>query len=287
MTDTNRGQTNRLLGYPEDARLLIVNADDFGMCHSNIAATMRAIREGIVTSTTLMTPCPWAPLAMTLLKANPDIPFGVHLTIVSEHDAYRWGPVASKDRVPSLLDEAGYFFRNSCRDDLLAQAKLDEIEIEYRAQIATVLGAGLAPTHLDWHCLADGGRDDIFDLTFALAKEFGLAVRVHFPRSRDACQAAGKPPNDYGTLDSYSLPTAGKDEQYAALLRTLPAGLSEWAVHPGLGDGEAQAMEPDGWPVRKADFDFVISPEARRLIAEESITLLDYRPLQTLWRASA
>ena len=170
---------NMLLGYPPEARLLIVNADDFGMCHANTAATLRALDEGVVTSTSLMTPCPWAPYAMRVLKEHPRIKFGVHLTIVSEHQAYRWGSVTSRDKAPSLIDETGHFYSDDRRDELLGRAKIDEVEAEFRAQIEVVLNQGLTPTHLDWHCLADGGRDDIFELTFQLAREFGLALRVH------------------------------------------------------------------------------------------------------------
>lgn len=276
-------QTTELLGYPDDARLLIVNADDFGMCHANNEATLRALRDGIVSSTTLMTPCPWAPHAMRALAAQPEIPFGVHLTIIAEHADYRWGPLASKDRVPSLVDEAGYSYLNDRSAELLARAELGEVETEFRAQIAAVLGAGLAPTHLDWHCLADGGRADIFELTFKLAREYGLALRVHSRSSAEQCRREGLPTSDHGVLDSYGLETDDKSERYAALLRALPAGLSEWAVHPGLGNAEAQAMEPIGWQVRKADFDFVVSPRAREIIDEEGIVLVDYRALQGAW----
>ncbi len=274
---------NALLGYPEDARLLIVNADDFGMCHANNAATLLALRDGIVTSTTLMAPCPWAPQAMRLLSEHQDIPFGVHLTLVSEHVDYRWGPLASRDQVPSLLDASGCFYRNDQREEILDRAELDEVETEFRAQIAAVLGAGLAPTHLDWHCLADGGREDIFALTFQLAQEFGLALRVHAPSSAETCRRAGLPVGDHGVLDSYSIATTDKPARYLELLRALPAGLSEWAIHPSLGNEEARAMEPVGWEVRKADFDFALSQEARDTIEAEGIVLLDFRALQPAW----
>jgi predicted glycoside hydrolase/deacetylase ChbG (UPF0249 family) len=283
MTLLNERQTNRLLGYPDDARLLIVNADDFGMCHANNAATLRALSEGIVTSTTSMMPCPWAPHAMQLLKEHPEFPFGVHLTLVAEHSTYRWGPLSSKDKVSSLIDETGYFYTNDRSPELLAQAKLDEIETEYRAQITAVLNAQLTPTHLDWHCLYDGGRADIFELTVALAKEFGLALRVQDPSSAATLQRDGLPTSDHGVLDSYSLDTAGKAAKYVELLRALPAGLSEWAIHPSLGDAEAQAMEPESWQVRKADFDFLTSTQARAVVDEEGIVLIDYRALQEIW----
>jgi chitin disaccharide deacetylase len=276
-------KANALLGYPDDARLLIVNADDFGMCHANNEATLRAFKDGIVTSTTLMTPCPWAPHAMQLLREHHEMPFGVHLTLISEHLGYRWGPLAPKDRVPSLLDEGGYFYTNDRRSELLAQAKLDEIEQEFRTQIRTVLNARLTPTHLDFHCLGDGGREDIFDLTLELAKEFGLALRVSDRSSAERCRAEGLPVSDHGVLDSYGLGWDDKSAKYVALLRALPTGLNEWAIHPSLGDAEAQAMEPTSWRVRKADFDFLVSREAHDIVNEQGITLLDFRALQKIW----
>ena len=77
--------------------------------------------------------------------------------------------------------------------------------------------------------------------------------------------------------------TVGKSARYAQMLRDLPVGLSEWAVHPGLGTVESQAID-DGWPVRRADFDFLMSSEARELIRQEGIIVLSYKPLQEVWR---
>ena len=275
--------SNSLLGYPDDARLLIINADDFGMCHSVVEAILGGLKEGVVTSTTLMTTCPWAPYAIQLLRENPDISFGVHLTLVSDFGIYRWGPIACQERVSSIVDESGFFFRYERIPELLAQAKLDELEIEFRAQIDRVLVAGLKPTHLDWHCIADGGREDIFDLAFRLAREYGLAMRVHGRSRAGQLRLQKLPANDHDLLDSYGLPTEGKSALYAQLLRDLPVGLTEWAVHPSLGNAESQALEPDGWEIRRADFDFVTSPEARELIKAEGIVLLDYRALQKRW----
>jgi predicted glycoside hydrolase/deacetylase ChbG (UPF0249 family) len=77
-------RANALLGYPADARLLIVNADDFGVSHAVNAAILRTLTEGIVRSAPLMAPCPWARHAMRLVRDHPDIACGVHLTVVSE-----------------------------------------------------------------------------------------------------------------------------------------------------------------------------------------------------------
>ena len=105
----NQIRANRILGYPQDARLLIVNADDFGMCHTQNVGTFRAIREGLVRSCSLMAPAPWGLHGAQLLRENPDVPFGVHLTLVSEFRTYRWGPLLPSGEVGSLVDESGYF----------------------------------------------------------------------------------------------------------------------------------------------------------------------------------
>ncbi len=283
MTSSNERQTNRLLGHPDDARLLIINADDFGMCHAINEAILRTLKEGVVSSTSLMAPCPWAPHAMRLLQEHPDIPFGIHLTAVGDTANYRWGPLTSKGAVPSLVDEAGYFYDFDRHPEFLVRARLDEVEAEFRAQIEAVLSARLRPTHLDWHSLADGGRADIFDMTLGLAQEYGLALRVHDRAKAERLQRDGRPANDHEVLDSYHLNAVDKSARYAQLARELPAGLSEWAVHPSLGNAESQALEPDSWQVRKKDFDFLISQEARDILEAEGIVLLDYRALQQVW----
>jgi len=119
---------------------------------------------------------------------------------------------------------------------------------------------------------------------FGLAKEYGLALRVRKRPLIDNVQRQGLATNDYDFLDSYRLDTTTKPAQFAQLLRDLPAGLSEWALHPGLGTPELQTIEPEGWSVRQADFDFAISTEARAIIEQEGIILLSYQPLQAVWQ---
>ena len=279
-------QTNRLLGYPDDARLLILNADDFGMYRAITEGILQSIREGVVCSTSLMTPCPGAAQAISLLAQNPDIPFGVHLSIIRDLRDYWWKPLTPAEEIPSLVDETGNFYHVDRMDDLLAQAQTDDLEREFRAQIETVLDAGLKPTHLDWHCLPNGGRADIFDLSFRLAREYGLAMRAYDPPFTDQLHDQKLPSDDYPVLDSFTLEIEGKSAQYAQLLRDLPAGLNEWAVHPSVGDAESQAID-DGWRVRRTDFEFLISPEAREVIRQEGIILLSYKPLQDVWQGKS
>ena len=283
MNTLNKSQTNQLLGYSSDARLLIINADDFGMCNSVNEAIIRVLKEGVVRSSSLMIPCPWALHAIHFLRDHPEIPFGVHLTVISDPVDYRWGPLTSSEKVPSLVDRAGYFYNFEAMPAFLAQVKMDQLEIEFQAQIEAVLATGLRPTHLDWHALRIAGRTDIFDLMIRLAKEYGLALRVMGRALIEKLQSQGLPTNDNDFLDSYLVDPVHKTDRYAQLLRKLPAGLSEWAVHPGLDNTELLALEPAGNHERQTDFDFWTSQQAKDIVREEGIILLDYRALQTIW----
>jgi predicted glycoside hydrolase/deacetylase ChbG (UPF0249 family) len=123
-------------------------------------------------------------------------------------------------------------------------------------------------------------------MTLGLAKEYGLALRVADPPLALALQGRGLPTADYNLMDSFRLDTVDKTAAYARLLHELPAGLSEWAVHPGLGNAELKALGV-GWEVRQTDLEFLVSPAARQIVAAEGIVLLDYRPLQALWRQAS
>jgi predicted glycoside hydrolase/deacetylase ChbG (UPF0249 family) len=268
--------------------VLIINCDDFGMHDAVNAAVVESIENGVASSCSLMVPCPGGADAMRLLRERPHIPFGVHLSIVRDKPEYRWGPAAAKADVPSLIDpetDELYLDTGAPRAAFLAAAKLSDVEHELRAQIDAVVDAGLAPTHLDWHCGIESGRADILDLGMALADEYGLAARVSLGDGRRKAREQAKPVLDHAVLDSFSIDVQDKGATYERMLRDLPPGLTEWAVHPAHGTEAWQAIEPTGWPVRQSDHAFLTSPHARDILDQEGITVIDYRPLQQAWNA--
>jgi predicted glycoside hydrolase/deacetylase ChbG (UPF0249 family) len=264
------------LGFSPDARVLIVNCDDFGMSRSINAGVVRAIEGGIASSCSLMVPCDAAAEAMQILGERPDIRFGVHLTLVRDSVDQRWSPVCSAEEVSSLLDGSGVLPLARDVPALLARARLEEIEREFRAQIEVVLRAGLEPTHLDWHCLADGGRGDVMALTLGLALEYGLAMRAWGDPAREALRRRGLAAVDHDFLDSFSLELDGKFDRYQQLLRAVPAGLTEWAVHPAACEA--------GAGVRSSDFEFLVSAQAADTIRSAQIHVISYQPLRESWR---
>ena len=287
-------QANDLLGYPADARLLIVNADDFGMCHGQNLGAIRSITEGLVSSCSLMASTPWFLHAAEFLRTHPEVPFAVHLTVVSEYRHYRWGPLAAPEDVPSLLDKSGYFFGDDQFDRILETADIHELETEFRAQIKAVKALGLQPSHLDTHYGPHEFRQDIFDLVFRLAREYGLAMRAGSPHLVRSLLAQGLPVAEHGVLDSGRIPPEQKAEVLATRLRELPAGLSEWALHPGIATEELRTVMADprmpgvtGTPEgRQSDFDVAVSEEMARIVNEEGIQIIGYRELQRVWQAA-
>src|SRR5690606_16295123 len=137
------------LGYPKNAKLLIIHADDLGVAHSENAASFTVLEKGAVNSASILVPCPWFPEAAAYAKDHPTADIGVHLAITSEWKLLKWGPVAPVTKVPSLVDKYGFFYADT--PGAIAHAKPDEVETELRAQIDRALAFGVDVTHLDSH----------------------------------------------------------------------------------------------------------------------------------------
>ncbi len=138
--------TQERLGYSSNARLLVIHADDFGETHAANRAISEALEKGWVTSASVMVPCPWFPEVVRFAKEHPDMDLGVHLTLTSEWEDLRWGPVAPKDKVPSLLDADGYLPLTAAA--VTRNAAPGNVEIELRTQIerAQKMGVSMRPT---------------------------------------------------------------------------------------------------------------------------------------------
>ena len=284
--------TNEVLGYPRDARLLIINCDDFGMCFSQNIGTIQSIETGIASSCSLMMLPAWGMHAAQYLHEHDEVAFAVHLTALSEYKYYRWGPLMPVDEVPTLVNKDGSFLSDDQFDEIIRRADCSELEREFRSQIEAVLGYGLHPTHLDSHYGVHTSRTDIFELTVRLAHEYGLALRVTGNENIEIARELGSPAVDHPVVDSGSLVPAEICSHLENLLRALPAGLSEWALHPGVDTGEIRAImaEPKapgitGTPEqRQADLNFVTSEETAAIVKAEGIQILSYKALQAFWQ---
>ncbi len=271
------------LGYPADAKLVILSCDDLGSCHAANVGVYEAIRHGVATCTSLMVPAPWARHAASLYQPSDDI--GVHLTLNAEHEHYRWGPIT---HAPSLLSGEAGFPRDV--DDLWEHADPDEVYRELRAQVERALVWGIDVTHLAPHLTAITLRPEFFDCYLDLAVEFRLPMRVPstiteeqagFPFRKLAAEAGVLFP-DHFDHDW----RAGSRERVTRALHALPAGVTELHVQPAIDTPEVHALTPlaNEWI---DDHAFVTATAPLpQLIESVGATLIGYRALRDAMRAA-
>ena len=163
----------------EDTKTLLIRCDDLGMSHAVNMAFKELMESGLKFSASVMFPCAWYQEAVEILKQHPEIPVGIHLTLNAEWKNYRWGPIAGKDKVPSLVDENGYFFPS--RERFFANnPKSEEIEIELRAQIERAINSGIKISTVDYHMGTAVEKPEHRAIVEKLAKEFGLGISRYF-----------------------------------------------------------------------------------------------------------
>ena len=274
------------LGYARDAKLVIVHADDLGMTHSVNAASIKGLESGLVNSASIMVPCPWFPEMADYAKAHPEIDFGLHLTLTSERVFYRWGPVAPRNKVPSLVDSNGYFHLDWTDGNRINP---QEVELELRAQIERAYAMGVRATHLDSHQyrLFSNGKD-LFASVLRVAHDYKLPVFMvrDWLTDRPYLQAALGPDDlvvDHTVTIEPSVTAEKWAEFYTTALKNLQPGVTVFIIHLAYDDEEMRAAtrERDTWGAawRQRDFTFFTSEEFRALLREQNIKLVTWREL--------
>jgi chitin disaccharide deacetylase len=276
------------LGYPSDSKLLIIHADDLAVAHSVNVASFAALDQRAVSSASIMVPCPWLTEVADYAKSHPDADLGLHLTLNSEWKTYRWGPVAPKDRVPSLLAPDGYLYGEG--EGFRAHVKPEEAEREIRAQVEQAIRLGIHPTHLDSHMGSLFLTPELFSVFVKVAHEYKLpflAVRVSDERSKLLSLLTDR---DI-VLDSLVMfdprvPPERWTESYVKAVQSLKPGLHELIVHLGHDDPELEAVTVDhpdyGAAWRQRDFNAVTSSEFRKALEENHIILVGWKDLKKL-----
>jgi chitin disaccharide deacetylase len=282
------------LGYKATDKLLIIHADDVGMCHSVNVATIQAMEKGVVSSASIMIPCPWMPEIAAYCRANPNADFGLHLTLTSEWKLYRWRPVTPINEVPGLLDAEGFMPRTV--EEVVAKTKPAEVEKELRAQIQRAKAFGINPTHVDSHMgtLFTGPfisaytkvakEFDVVPMLLAPTKERieqGKVLGVDFARIVKELE-----PQGYVFLDMLHETVKGdtletRREFIYNLLRNLKPGVTEIIVHLIMNDEEAKHIT-GSWQNRYNEYLILTDPKTRELIDSLGIKLIGYKELNKL-----
>ena len=281
---------NVRLGYPADSKLLIINADDLAMSHSENDASLTALDNKLVTSATVMVPAPWFGEVAAYAKTHPDADLGLHLTLTAEWQTFRWGPVTPRTLVPSLVGPDGYFY--STTEEFARHAKVDEVETEVRAQIERARAMGLDPTHLDAHMHALYATPQLFAVLRRVARDYRLPVRMARNEQvfRDLLPYvdAAVPFPDAIFSPLGDVQPAAWNAYYINVVKNLQPGVTELFVHLAHDDAEMRAVTVN-FPVwdaawRQRDLDVMSSPEFRTALVENHVILIGWRPIQRLMR---
>ncbi len=292
-------------------RYLIINADDFGMCRGANLAVMDLFRnpQSALTSSTIMTPCAWAPEAIRFAAENPQYAIGVHLTLTSEWGNYRWAPVNTKN-TDSLRDEEGFMWHES--DQVEEHVDIDEVEGEIRAQIERAKKLGLVtPSHLDNHMGSlygiETGRFELLQLTLSLAGEYGLPFRmpakftdemlgnsmldinvdksvidmvfgkiVEFAKANKVAIPDYLIPNEWGGPQDESYENF--KEYLYNLYANIPDGITETYLHPSIETDDLKGTT-GAWERRVWEYKIMSDPQTKQHIEAHGIKLINYRDL--------
>jgi predicted glycoside hydrolase/deacetylase ChbG (UPF0249 family) len=277
------------LGYSKDTKLLILHADDLGVSHSENAATVYAMENGSVSSASIMVPCPWFSEIASYANTHPRADLGLHFTLNSEWKFLKWGPVASKNEVPGLINRNGYFF--STVDSVYMSGKASEVETELRAQIEKAKRFGIDITHLDSHMGTLFGNPEYLKVLIKLGREYKVPVMLNKPAFRAAFNInLDTLTNDNDVLlDMIYMASAndyknGMENYYTGVLKSLQQGVSLVIFHAAYDDNEMKAVaidHPDyGSAWRQADFNFFTSEQCKKLLAEQNIQLITWREIR-------
>ncbi|UUE20121.1 polysaccharide deacetylase family protein [Microbacterium sp. J1-1] len=296
------------LGLAPGARAIILNADDFGMCHAANTAIVDLLDAGRIDSATVMVPCSWSPEALAFAASRPDLDIGVHLVLTSEWSRYRWRPLTGTDT--SLVDAAGFFPMDVASVEQAASE--EDVAVELAAQLQAALDAGVDVTHLDNHMGSVYGLvtgRDFLRPVFELAARHGLPFRL--PRSMDGvgedaaleatldAAAAAADASGVVIIDrlwSHPFPLLGEgtpeEETYEqvrdgfiALLRAVPAGVTEIYLHPMVDDEELRSAVDFSATKRGYELRLLRDPAVLQAIEDEALVRVGWRALRDVQRA--
>jgi chitin disaccharide deacetylase len=281
------------LGYSKEDRLLIIHADDIGLAHSENIATIDAIKNGVVNSTSIMMPCAWSTEVGKLIKDMPGLDIGVHITLTNEWHTYKYAPIASKSEVPGLVGPDGFMYKDCA--SVALNASPEEVEKEMRAQIEAAIKIGIKPTHLDSHmgCIFYG-RPEYVASYIKLAQEYGIPAMLN----KEMVDGIIKPnPQIFKGIDVDKLvlidraaiaspqlyDAIGMEAFYTELLNNLESGVTVLLNHIAYDDEEMRALTTgfSHWNAkwRQDDFNFFTSKKAKELIDSNNIKLITWKEI--------
>jgi len=272
------------LGYPANARLLVIHADDFGMNHSVNRATSEALLNHWITSASILVPCPWFLEAADFAKAHQDLDLGIHQALNSEWTTFRWGPVTSKGQVPTLLDDQGYLPLDT--PAVAKNANPAQVEAELRAQVDRAQKFGVHITHLDTHMAALFSSPDLYKVYLKMGHSYHLPILEEWEGTHGPLGI--KPPQEEMLVQKVisidpGVSAADWVSWYEKQLSPLGPGVYEMIIHLAYDDDEMRGATFDhqdwGSAWRQQDLDMVKGAEFQKFLKDQGFILVGWKDL--------
>ncbi len=289
------------LGFPAGKKVIILHADDAGMCEEANEAVARMLENDLIQSTAIMVPCPAGEAFIQWAMEHPGEDVGLHLTLTSEWKDYRWGPVSDPDAVPGLVDPDGMMWHEV--PQVVQHASAAEVEREIRAQIDRSISLGYRPDHIDTHMGTLYGHPDFVEVFFRVAEEYGIPANViDLSDSVVAARflAQGYPINDrvISLAGAYTLPKVDnftyvpkgdtyeeKISKFRQLIKTLTPGLTEIIFHPSVESANLKQIT-HSWQQRVWEYEMFADPDLIRFFEEEGIIFTNWKEVMERFNKS-
>lgn len=289
-----RGETwAEKLGYPAGKKVLMLHADDIGMCYEANMAAKAYLPAGHIQSAALMVPCPWYSEMADWYKEHPDFDLGLHLAMNSEWKWYRWGPVAGRDKVPGMVDKDGFLWHSQA--ETARSAKPGEVEAEIRAQVERALSKGTRPGHIDTHMGTLYVRLDFTQAYLKVAEEYRIPAMVveQTPEVIAKFKKQGYPVTEESVklLSTYKLPKLDdfssvgpgdtyeeKREKFFEQVRSLSPGLNEIIFHPSVLTDTLKAITGT-WQQRAWEAQMFSDPAVHAFFEREGVLFTNWKEI--------
>lgn len=276
------------IGFAQEStgKRLILHCDDLGVSHSVNQAAIDLYEKGLITSASIMVPTPFFIEIARYGVEHPDFDLGLHLTLTSEWENYKWGPVSGREKVPSLLDNNGYLYATS--EEVVKNARPEEVEIELKAQIEMALSHGLKPTHFDSH-MGVLFSPSLFEVYLKVGAEYGIPVFVPkkqlmagYPDLAEGVNTENFKINSYWGADPNISPE-NWTQAYIDFVETLTEGTTLMIIHLGYDNAELEYMmgKEIGWGSawRQRDTEAILDQRFINAIKENDVVLTNYKEL--------
>lgn len=282
------------LGFPKGKKVLILHADDIGMCEEANLAVIPMLENDYIQSAAIMMPCPNAEDFINWAIAHPKEDLGLHLTLTSEWKTYRWGPVASPEEVPGLIDPEGKLWPEV--PEVVQHASAEEVEKEIRAQIDKSIALGYQPNHIDTHMGTLYGHASYVEVFLKVAEEYGIpanAIDISNEKVANKFKQQGYPIDDsmIALIDKYTLPKldnfdyvhgAGTYEEkvnnFKELVLSIDPGLTEIIFHPSVETENLKSIT-NSWQQRVWETEMFSDPDLIAFFEEEEIIFTNWKEI--------